>query len=261
MQSIESPALVVNMSGFGESHRFLLLAAPEATTIRAIARHARKSLKRFPGALDYFTLIHVELSRKSARDELWHLERAAVVRRYAGIVSGLHRYLAGCWLIETYRIHVPRELDDPLFFSWLRDGFEHLDAREPGPAFVFASFIRLLRITGNMPSFERCVACGREAPEKAGAYFDPRAGGIVCRRCGGKKNLLPASLRRFIVRAARIESLAELEEMPEELEEEASRGSRLLLDIVTALGAELSSRRNYSEELLRSELESRPAMK
>jgi len=250
MQSIETPAFVLRSTPLGESHRIVLLATPVHGAVSAVARHGRKSLRRFPGALDYFKLIDVSLTRKSRNDELWQLGRARLVHYYRDAVTALPRYYACCWAVECYRTYVPREMEDPQLFAWLRDIFDYFESRDPAVASLFASFVRLLRLTGNLPSFDRCVVCGREAPDGASAYFDPQAGGLLCRKCGGRKNLLAGPLRRFLVKAAAMESLSEMDDMDGGLVEAASSARRLLFNLMDEIGSIHASRKPFASRLL-----------
>lgn len=256
MQSIESRALVVRLTPFGESHRMVLLATKERGAVQAVARHGRKSLRRFPGALDYFKLIDVHCSKKSRYDEIWQLDSARIARYYGGIVSNTLRYLAGCWAIESYRIIIPQEMEDPDGFLWLEDSLEYFDLHDPDPASLITSLVRLMGVSGNLPSFDRCVVCGREAPEGARAFFDAGTGGIVCRGCGGKKNLLPGDLRRLLVAAAKVKSMSALDDLPDELSRAALRERRILFNLMEELGQMVSPRRNFSAALLLRAMES-----
>lgn len=255
MQSIESHALVIRLTPFGESHRMVLLATPEKGAVPAVARHGRKSLKRFPGALDYFKLIDVRCSKKSKYDGLWHLESAKITHYYGDIVTNTLRYLAGCWAIESYRNIIPPEMEDPAVFRWLKDSLDTFEVRDPDPAALMTSFIGLMNVSGNLPSFDRCVVCGREAPDGVSAFFDPESGGIVCRGCGGKRNLLPGDLRRFLVAASRLESLSGLKSLPGDLSRIARENRRLLFGLMEELMHLVSQRTNFSAALLSKAME------
>jgi DNA repair protein RecO len=252
---MESCALVIRLTPFGESHRMVLLATPEKGAVPAMARHGRKSLKRFPGALDYFKLIDVQCTKKSKHDELWQLESARIVYYYGDMVVRPLRYLAGCWAIESYRIIVPPEMEDPGVFQWLKDSMDYFETHDPDPASLVTSFIRLMVVSGNLPSFDRCVVCGREAPEGVSAFFDADSGGIVCRGCGGKKNLIPGDLRRLLTAAAGSGSLKTLESCPDELSRAARDNRRLLFQLMEELGHLQSPRKNFSAALLWKALE------
>ncbi len=250
MQSIESHALVIRLTPFGESHRMVLLATPDKGAVPAVARHGRKSLRRFPGALDYFKLIDIRCSKKSKYDGLWNLESARIAHYYGDIVTNTPRYLAGCWAIESYRNVIPPEMEDPAVFRWLKDSLDHFEIRDPDPASLMASFIGLMRVSGNLPSFDRCVVCGREAPEGASAFFDAPSGGIVCRGCGGKRNLLTGELRRFLVAASRLESLRALDGLPGDPSRLARENRRILLGLMDELTQIVSQRKSFSAALL-----------
>jgi DNA repair protein RecO (recombination protein O) len=250
MQSIESPAFVVNIAQYGESHRVVSLATRERGLVHAMARHARKSLKRFPGAIDYFKLIDISASKKSTRDELWQLERARITHYYQDIIRNMSRYLAGCWVIQSCRLLVPQEVGDPLAFDWMKESLDYFESSDPSAPSVFSSFVRLMNITGNLPSFDRCVSCGKEAPPGRDATFDPSAGGIVCRKCGGGKDLLPGDLRQFLALASRAGSLSALKDFPPELLLAAERNGRLLFRIIEEMEGTISGRKNFAASVL-----------
>ena len=249
MQSIETAAFVIKISRYGEAHKIVTLATEQLGLIQAVARHARKSRRRYPGALDFFKLLAVEFS-KSKRGDLWNLGRATITHYYAPLVQNLDRYIAGCWVIENFRIFVPLQLNDPLYFAWLKDSLEYFETTDPDPASLFTAFIILLRATGNIPSFDRCVSCGKEAPEGAGAYFDASRGGVVCRKCGGRRNLLPARLRRFLVQASQASSVSSAALMPEETKKIVLKQKALLRRLINDISFTITDKKNFSAALL-----------
>ena len=249
MQSIETAAVVIKISRYGEAHQIVTLATEQLGLIQAVARHARKSRKRYPGALDYFKLLTVECS-KSKRGDLWNLDRAMITHYYAPLVRNLDRYIAGCWIIENFRIFVPLQLNDPLYFAWLRDSLDYFETRDPGPASIAAAFIILLRATGNIPSFDRCVSCGKEAHEGASAFFDAQRGGVVCRKCGGRRNLLPAGLRQFLVQASRASSVSSAALITEETGKIVKKHKSLLRRLINDISFTITDKKNFSAALL-----------
>ena len=61
MTSYSTEALVLRMLEFGEADWIVHLLTPERGRVAAIAKHARRSVRRFPGSLDLFNHLQVEL--------------------------------------------------------------------------------------------------------------------------------------------------------------------------------------------------------
>jgi DNA repair protein RecO (recombination protein O) len=203
-------AIVLRRTDYGESHRMILMATEDAGTLSAIARHARRSTRRFGGALELFTVLEARLERR--REEApWNLERARVLRYHEGFAADVGRLAAGSYAIELYRMLVPHELAEEEAYRWLLDFFDRYEDALPGPVQMVVEELALLSVLGHIPRFDRCVTCGREAPGRSWASFDHAAGGIVCRSCGGRGLRLGSRLRSFMIEAT---AAAESREVP-----------------------------------------------
>jgi DNA repair protein RecO (recombination protein O) len=198
--TLTTRALVLRRSDYGESHRMLLVATEEAGTVSAVARHARRSSRRFGGALEPFTLFEASLERKG-QSSAWTLARARVLEYHEGFSSDVGRLAAGSYALELYRLLVPEEVVEAEAFAWLRSFLETYGPRLPDPAEMAVEELALLSVLGHAPRFDSCVTCGRDAPMRAWARFDHTAGGIVCRSCGGEGLRLSSRLRAFLIRA------------------------------------------------------------
>ena len=64
MSLLRTQALVLRSVDFSEADRILHLLVPEVGRITVMAKHARKSVKRFGGTLDLFNHLQVEIARK-----------------------------------------------------------------------------------------------------------------------------------------------------------------------------------------------------
>ena len=72
MPTLRSEALVLRSVDYSEADRILHLLVPEVGRLTAIAKHARRSKRRFGGTLDLFNRLEVEiaLGRGSAMSRL-----------------------------------------------------------------------------------------------------------------------------------------------------------------------------------------------
>jgi len=188
----------------------ILMATADAGTLSAIARHARRSTKRFGGALELFTVMEARLERRK-EEAPWNLASARVLRYHEGFAGDVGRFAAGSYAIELHRMLVPHEIAEVEAYSWLLDFFGRYENALPGPEQMVVEELALLTVLGHAPRFDRCVTCGREAPERSWASFDHAAGGIVCRSCGGRGIRLGSRLRTFLIEA---NAAAESREVP-----------------------------------------------
>jgi DNA repair protein RecO (recombination protein O) len=62
--ALHTQALVLRSVDFSESDRILHLLVPEIGRVTVMAKHARKSMRRFGGTLDLFNHLAVEIERK-----------------------------------------------------------------------------------------------------------------------------------------------------------------------------------------------------
>ena len=86
---------------------------------------------------------------------------------------------------------------EPRLLEALEALFEALeiDARQE---LLLAFELRVLALVGLAPGLDACAPCGRAAPQGRSALFDPRAGSIVCTRCGGGPLKLGGALRAWM---------------------------------------------------------------
>jgi DNA repair protein RecO len=180
----------------------VLLATRRAGTVSVAARHARRSVKRFAGGLEMFTLLAASLERKG-REGPWQLAGTRVKIFHEGFCRDVGRLAAGSYAVELYRMLVAEEVVEAAVFDWLAGFFARWEHEMPSPLEMAREELALLALLGHAPRFDRCVTCGKEAPARAWARFDPPAGGIVCRRCGGEGPALGSRLRGLLMEATR----------------------------------------------------------
>ncbi|MFZ5894073.1 MAG: DNA repair protein RecO [Myxococcota bacterium] len=209
----DSEALLLRRVELGESDLVVTLFTRSLGRISALARGARKSQKRFGGALEPFFTLRVRLEERP-RSELFALSEARVTRARLGMLSDLNRLEVAGRALGWIRKTAPPRTPEPATFEHLERVFDRLAADEPSllPQRELAELgLSLLGSFGWGLDFERCVRCGKACPEGARASVDVASGGLVCRDCGGARVRVSAGQRTRFARAARGEpaSLAE----------------------------------------------------
>ena len=193
-------AILLRAVPYGDSDKIVTLLTSEHGKCAVIARGARRSKRRFAGALEPYQLLRAEVG--FGRGDVGRLAAAQVVRAYIGVLSDLRRMTLAAAGIELLRAVLPdRDRPDPALFPTALRFFE-LSEESARAELRIAFTARVLAICGLAPNLDECGVCGLIAPPNKPAYFDIARGAIVCRSCGGARDLLSGSSRAALRRAA-----------------------------------------------------------
>ncbi len=193
-------ALLLRSVDYGEADRIVTLLTESRGKVALMARGARKSQRRFAGALEPYALIEAELS--IGRGEVGRLAQARVVRAFPGLLSSLEKIGIAAAGLEIVRETVPaHETPDPRLLPTVVRFLERIEEGDALDATHLGFVLRLLALTGHAPNLEVCGRCGLPAPEGKAALFAPALGAIVCRACGGGPRKLGGPLRMAMMRA------------------------------------------------------------
>ena len=161
----------------------------------ALARGARKSQRRFGGALQPYVLMNAYF--RPGRGELAHLERVSVDRSFHAILRSLEAIGSAGTALALIRERVPEHEPEPAVFDSAIRFLEALDRGAPSEEALLTLQIRVLNVLGFSPTLDRCVGCGKVPAPGRAASFDAPRGGIVCRACGGGRLVLSAGALRL----------------------------------------------------------------
>jgi DNA repair protein RecO (recombination protein O) len=189
---LHTQALVLRSVDFSESDRILHLLVPEIGRVTVMAKHARKSMRRFGGTLDLFNHLAVEIERKRP-GLMSRIDKARLVHSFTPLRSDPRRFALACYLLEMLDRLAPeggREDDMRRLFGFALDGLGWLARGEPDLRVQVLLEIRTLDALGLRPELRRCVRCGREAaggrgpgPGDGRVDFHVPEGGPLCGAC------------------------------------------------------------------------------
>jgi DNA repair protein RecO (recombination protein O) len=193
-------ALVLRSVDYGEADRIVTLLTRRHGKLAALARSARKSKRRFAGALEGFAVLDVELAIGSG--DLSHLHSARVTRAFPRLLGDLERLTAAGAVLRLCRELLPERSPDDEVFAALLSMLEALDRVDVPPAALQVAFeIRLLALTGFAPLLAACGRCGKRPSTGRAAEFDAESGSIICQSCGGAAQRLRGSVRERLIAA------------------------------------------------------------
>lgn len=182
MERFVEAAVVLSTVDYADADRLVTLFTRGRGKVTAFAAGARKSKRRFAGALEPMTLIHAQLVER--RGSTLRLDGADIQRAHAPIRDDLTLISRALYCLELCRELLREQEAHPQLFDALVAYLARLEAKKAGPTSLIAFELDALAQAGLMPRFDRCAVCGGEVGE--GPLFDPDHGGVVCARCHGR---------------------------------------------------------------------------
>jgi DNA repair protein RecO (recombination protein O) len=189
-QKETSQAFLLRSVDHGESNRIVTLFTLAKGKISGMARSARKSRRRFGGALEPFALI--EITIKPGNKNLYHIEKATLLDANLNLATDLSKINAAAFILEIVQAVTPEHEPDPGIFALIKTVMSLLST-SPNSAtnsVLTAATLKLLSLAGISATVDRCNGCGRTVPEGRKVQFNPARGGIICTPCGGGPHIL-----------------------------------------------------------------------
>jgi DNA repair protein RecO (recombination protein O) len=186
MSIIATPAVLLRRVDYGDFDVILTFFTESAGKISVIAKHAKKSRKRFAGVLELFTLLKITC-QASRRSGMPVLQEAHLVEPFTAIrESMLNTAYASYWaeLVTTWAEEA-QELGR--LYHLLVFALGGLDRRQMDPAWLNLMFqMRFLDIAGLCPNLHYCCICKKalDTLPQHMAGVDVARGGVRCYGCG-----------------------------------------------------------------------------
>jgi DNA repair protein RecO (recombination protein O) len=230
VQTYDTEGVVLRTREFGEADLIVHLLTPERGRVSLIAKHARKSVKRFPGSLDLFNHLQAEV-RPHRRGGMPLLQRARLVSPFLALRTEPARYGLACYLIELLGKLAPEEgagREMRSIFDCTVEILEALSVTTPDARLRVLLELRALDVLGLRPELRRCVRCGNDVVGPGPIAFHVSDGGVLCSKCSdpqvqnvrvhlGTLRVLEQGLRFRIAELSRLaltpQSLAEAEHL------------------------------------------------
>jgi DNA repair protein RecO (recombination protein O) len=187
--TLRCEALVLRSVDYSESDRILHLLVPEVGRLTAIAKHARKSVRRFGGTLDLFNRLEVEIARGRG-SAMSRLDRARLIHSYAPLRTDPARFALGCYLLEMLDRMAPEggsRTDVQRLFQFAVGALDWLASHPPNAQVRIFLELRGPDALGVRPELRRCVRCGRDGIEGDVVDFHIPDGGPLCGACAARR--------------------------------------------------------------------------
>ena len=176
-------AIVLRVTPYGESDAIVSLLTSGSGRISAFASGARRSAKRFGGALDLFSKVRAEIRRpRGVESALWRLERLDLLDLHLSLRCLLDRYATAAYLSECLCALTGEGHADRRLFDWWAATLEEMSAPSfPADRMAYLE-LELLCLLGHGPRWSPCGECGN-VPGGDRIFFSFERGGVMCDGC------------------------------------------------------------------------------
>jgi DNA repair protein RecO (recombination protein O) len=185
MPLFSSPAILLRRLEYGEQDLILDLFFLQRGKLSVIAKHARRSVRRFAGVLELFSILDATVSAGRGRG-LPVLQEASLDDPCAGIRTDCGKTAYASYWAELVNTWLEPDVPQADTYALLRHVLEGLD-RDSAPAAVLSILfqLRFIRQAGFGPDLLCCQVCRREIRGQPAhsPRFDLQRGGVVCGAC------------------------------------------------------------------------------
>ena len=175
----QSEAIVLRTYPLREADLLVTLFTRSEGKVKGVARSAKRSKRRFGGALEPLTLVRAYYEDRSAQ-ELTRLDSCDILESPLSDRLDFPRVVALEHVAEVLDELLPeREANDDIF----RLAVSVLQHLRSGPIWMPLTYFQLwlVRLVGLLPELNDCVICGR-ALNGSRAYYHALADGLMCLR-------------------------------------------------------------------------------
>jgi len=173
--------MVLRTHPLGEADRIVILLTRSAGKVRAVAKGARRSRRRFGSNLEPLSRVRIQYFEREGSD-LARLEGAELLESFYRLQEDPERAAVLACLAEVADAFCREQQEDEpyyrLLLAVLRAVGDGLDLDWAARYFE----IWTLRLHGVLPSLSACGVCGRDVIA-SGATYDRRQGIVLCRAC------------------------------------------------------------------------------
>jgi DNA repair protein RecO (recombination protein O) len=181
MESCRCEAILLGATDYREADRIVTLFTLEEGKLKGVARGAKRSMRRFGGALEPFARLTVHLALTAG---LARIDGADAATIHPRIRADLVKIGYAGYACEAVDLLLPEGLPNPRLFRLLAAYLERLDAAPPACSDRRFFEANLLNILGYRPALEACASCGTELADASGGCRAGRGGEVFCGRCG-----------------------------------------------------------------------------
>ena len=192
MSDYSTDAVLLKKIEYGDHDLIISFLSRSRGKITVMAKNAKKSVKRFSGALDLFSVNHIQCTLpKKKKDALTILAKADLENGFADIRYDVEKTAYASFWIELIHFWTQEEKPQEQLYELVVSSLDMLCSGTLEKEVTSLLFqIRFMHLSGFSPQIERCESCGTDLdpmPQKK-IWFDFQEGRLFCSNCFSPKN-------------------------------------------------------------------------
>lgn len=198
----QSPSIILRRIAYGDFDLVVTFFSRDGGRMSGMAKSARRSVKRFGGALEPATLVELTYAERRG-SHMVRIEEAMVLRPAIGAVKSIERVNAMARAIDLALAFLQEHERSPAKFDLLEERIAAICQGQTSVSSAIAFELEWLKLCGFGPNLGSCPVCGDvdvavcgdvQDGSSPGRAFDFDHGGIMCMPCGKTKRASKGSL-------------------------------------------------------------------
>ncbi len=192
MLDFSSNAILLRRIEYGDYDYIITFLSETSGKISAIAKNAKKSIRRFQGSLDLFSAMNIQVSfPKKKKDALPVLVNVDLVDPFEEIRTDVEKVGYASYWSEIINFYLEEQKPQSELYELLLFSLDALNSGLISKKVINLLFqIRFMSISGFNPDLKKCGIC-KTCIDETGAsnkkvIFDIQNGSLICEKCKKK---------------------------------------------------------------------------
>jgi DNA repair protein RecO (recombination protein O) len=183
---MSSPAVVLRVTEHGDYDKITTFFTLKRGKVSLMAKGAKKSMKRFAGALELFSVLDLVWTHPRGRG-LPILQEVSLVDPFENIRTNIAKTAYASYWCELVYQWMEKWQKQPSVYKLLEHSLNQLNRGSLSEQALHVSFqVRFMATNGFRPGLDHCNVCRTpfDGFVHSCVAFDVRRGGILCQKCG-----------------------------------------------------------------------------
>ncbi|MBW2449181.1 MAG: DNA repair protein RecO [Deltaproteobacteria bacterium] len=185
MPVFSSPAILLRRMDYGDFDVIITFFTLKRGKLSLIAKSAKKSVKRFAGILELFSVLEVVAGTGRGKG-MTVLQEAVLKQPFSAIRADFRKTAYASYWAELIYNWIEENFKQVSLYHLFEHVLAELDSGRTAAAGLNILFqMRFLALSGHRPNLNNCSVCRKELENIKQDKFvlDSQRGGIVCKNC------------------------------------------------------------------------------